>query len=90
MHPSVAYRRSVPRRPGRGRVISIRTTVNVSPDVLTRVHRVVFHTRGMTVFRFTEEALLREVLRHEKSRGKPFPKIPRTEHVRRGRPVGRT
>ncbi len=62
-----------------------RQTIYIDTEVLERAKNYVVATRGMTLARFAETAMRRELERAEKSNGGPFP--PRSEPLQVGRPL---
>jgi hypothetical protein len=61
-----------------------RVTFQLPVGLIEQARDVVFFTPGLTMASFMEEALLAQLGRAEKKRGKPFPRVPAPKT---GRPV---
>lgn len=62
-----------------------RVTVLITSEIIERARDVVFWTPGLTVSQLLEDALLVEIEKLEKKRGKAFPE--RSGDIKTGRPV---
>src|SRR4051794_26063144 len=70
---SAATQRQRAGEAGPSRVVKERLTVHVPVELIDRVKNIVYWTPGLTLARFAEEALTKEVEKREQERGAPFP-----------------
>lgn len=63
----------------------LRFTVNIPEELIGKVKGCVYHTLGLTVSDFAEEAFKQALEKYEKKNGGPFPQIEGS--LRPGRPL---